>query len=281
MSSTFSITKYNDLSSFSSVLKVCGQIDLDQTGPELSNIYKQIIVIALYEMGIDEGNLRKLGLKKSTPSDSNLTLNNLRGRSANTLSPDQFKAHTSNNGVTPEELLFIEGEISHPPFSIGDDLDPSLAKLADEVIQRPKQDYQLSPFEYRTLTIFNCFKNRKTISHDVYNYPSEIMLLTHEGISLKDFLSNSDVTVDNFRIGFERFKSRLLFSLFGLVPTISEKLYIENTNKSITLVWEKIKNISLPSTTLEENDLIYKFLRLLEKNKIALNLVDQLKTKLT
>jgi hypothetical protein len=275
MSEEISVRRFRDWASLRAVLELRTEIE-QQSSPPLRSTISSVLSSKAIPESLEPCLAHRFGSLTSEHPE----LKNLRGRPAHTLEAGEFRANTTSTEVTPEEVLLVRGHLSHPPLSIGDDIDPEMAKLADEVIKRPKIEYERTPFEFRVLSNFKTV-GRESIVHEFNCCWSNILTLLRPDVSILELLEDQDITLEKFRLGFERFKSRVVFSVFGLTPHVAEKFYLDLSCKKTSIFWEKSSGFSQRSPSLENSDLIQQLGLGLEAASVCPNFMSKIQSELS
>lgn len=191
-------------------------------------------------------------------SNNNQTINNcvpllnIRGRPQITIEDETYKGLSQDdNSTMQEELLYLSGKIAHPPLSFG--IDESDLSVEEELrIPKLKRDYEITPFDYRVVTTFSSYKNRRTIEYLATLAHSSILSIVKSGATLEQLLSSnmaspniinpgtepaSSISLSSFRFGCDLFKGRTIFYALGAQPTIEQQLYIEANENIIKIGW--------------------------------------------
>lgn len=157
----------------------------------------------------------------ATPS-SEVRIENLRGRPLHAFPQDEQPRLSDLKHTQQEELFYTSGVV----------LEPEEESLE---IEEPGEEYAEAPFTFRITTRFETFRKTNNIVYRVYHSPSPVLDEVRPHLTGRLLARLLPFRLDTIRLGLESYHSRSYGSLFGSVPSVRDKLYLEISRNSIRL----------------------------------------------
>lgn len=158
-------------------------------------------------------------LPEATFSQNNMRLTDLRGR------PREAFQNPSDwdGGASAEEELFYTKGVLYEVDSNQQSTSAALKELPE------------IPFTYKIATRFESFGEGAHIEHRVVHSADPVFDEILPGLSARFFSRLFPARIEKIRVGMESYQPKLSGSLFGMVPAIQERLYMEFSADRIRL----------------------------------------------
>ena len=198
-------------------------------------------------------------IPESSFSPNTPRLSDLRGRPRESFGASQWEGGSSNE----EELFYTKGVLY--------EVDTPGGSTADNLSRFPE-----IPFTYKIATRFESFTEGAHIEHKVVHSADPIFDEVLPAVSARFFARLFPARIERIRLGMEAYRPKLSGNLFGMIPAIHDRLYLELSSDRIRLqasTENKGKDALLP---FQERHLLRDFDSALKELKLFPNFSEQL-----
>ena len=153
--------------------------------------------------------------------ESAFRLENIRGRPSEAFPTDENGEASDLRRKQREELFFTRGVVLEP--------------VEDEIEGTESSEFVESPFSFRITTRFETFRETSNVVYRVFHTPSPVLEEIKPVLSGRLLARLLPFRLDTIRLGLESYRTRTFGSLFGSVPAVQDRLYLEITRSKILL----------------------------------------------
>jgi hypothetical protein len=154
----------------------------------------------------------------SAEGEQPVLIEDLRGRPVDTFPETERSALDALRRSQEEELFFTDGVILE-------------TEEAAEEGPAPEE----KPFFLRITSKFETFKNSRHIVYRVLHSETPALEEIRPDLSARLLARLLPLRLDTIRLGLENYRGRSFGAMFGIVPTVQDRLYLEITRSSIRL----------------------------------------------
>lgn len=172
-----------------------------------------------------------------------IVLRNARGRPPETFKLSNPHYRIEDREEKEEELFHADGVLYEPPTRMAE-FPPKL----EELLQIPAAMH--------IATKFYSFENRGQILHKIERRASHILHEHLPGLRVEELARLVPFRLDHFRLGFEAYKPSDFGAMFGLVPNIQHRFYLEAAPSRIFMYLQQIGLRDKRQVPLEQSGIV-------------------------
>lgn len=201
-------------------------------------------------------------IPESSFSPDTPRLTDLRGRPRESFRTNPWEGANSNE----EELFYTKGVLY--------EVDAAGRSTADSLKQFPE-----IPFTYRIATRFESFGEGAHIEHKVVHSADPIFDEVLPALSARFFARLFPARIEKIRFGMEAYRPQLSGNLFGMIPAIHDRLYLEFSANRIRLEANTEYKGRQPLLPFHERHLLRDFGTALKELNLFPNFTEELAEK--